>query len=331
MSCVKYKVLFLLPGLLLTSTTFGGNKMDEEAAALIERAKQLSDIRAGGAPAFRLKISFKTIEGDGSASEGEYTEVWVSKTKWRREAALGDFRRIQIASEGKHWVLSSGAVTPRHAGDVYRLSDSRNLRPGDWKPRKLENREVNGISARCLETAPSSDMLGACFDKATGTLTSETTLSHVARAEMVCSVADYEKFGDHLFASSYACDAGGQRVIEARVLELTPDPTPDPKLFVPPYGAKESEGCLAPKESPTLLHGESPSLPRGAKRGGTVEMSLIVGIDGKPYKLRVASLPSVALDQAAMDSVKRWRFDPAVCDGEPIDFPVQVEVEFRSF
>src|SRR5580700_1026347 len=159
------RALFLAFALtLLTSPTFASKQEAEaaEAAALIEHAKQLSDIRAEGAPAFKLKIGFKTIKDDGSASEGEYTEVWVSKTTWRREAVVGDFRRIQIAFEGKRWLLSSGAVTPRHVGDVYRLSDSRNLRPADWSPQRHENREVNGISSRSLETDDSPDPSAAC-------------------------------------------------------------------------------------------------------------------------------------------------------------------------
>lgn len=328
---MRHKILFLLVALLLTSTALGSNKRDEEAAALIARAKQLSDIRAEGEPAFRLKISFKTIKDDGSASEGEYTEIWVSKTNWRRQVVAGDFRRTQIAVEGKRWILSSGGATPRYVGDVFRLSDIRNLRPDDWKPWKLENREVNGVSARCLETAPSPNTSAACFDQTTAALILESTLSYAARAQMVCSYADYEKFGDRVFARFHACDVGGHRKIEARVLELTVDPTPDPALFLPPDGAKESESCLAGKRGPTLLHGESPSLPRGTKHGGTVVMSLVVGIDGKPDNLRITSSPNGALGQAAMDSVKNWRFNPAMFDGEPIAITTQVEVDFRSF
>ena len=64
---------------LFSSTSFAGNKQTE-AAALIEHAKQLSDIRAEGAPAFRLRLDFKAIKRDGSVLAGTYTEVWVSKT-----------------------------------------------------------------------------------------------------------------------------------------------------------------------------------------------------------------------------------------------------------
>jgi len=60
-------------------------------------------------------------------------------------------------------------------------------------------------------------------------------------------------------------------------------------------------------------------------------MSVVVGIDGKSYNLRIVSSTDAALDQAAMDSVKNWRFNPAMCDGEPTEIAMQVEVGFRSF
>jgi len=325
------RALFLAFALtLLTSPTFA-SKQEAEAAALIEHAKQLSDIRAEGAPAFELKIGFKTIKDDGSASEGEYTEVWISKTKWRREAVVGDFRRIQIAFEGKRWLLSTGAVTPRHVGDVYRLSDSRNLRPSDWRPQRLENRKVNGISARCLETTASPDTSAACFDKTTGMLIFETTLSHAARGQMVCSYADYEKFGDHSLARSYACTVDGHREIEARVLELTADPTPDPAFFVPPEGAKESVNCLS-SVPPQPVYAPDPTPPRHFSRSTMVTMSIAVGIDGTPRNLKVISAQNREYDEEAEKAVRKWRFTPAICDGEPVETQMMVvEIDFHHY
>jgi hypothetical protein len=50
---------------LVVSTRFT-KKTNLEAATLIEHAKQLSDIRAEGAPAFRLQLSFKIGQKGGS-------------------------------------------------------------------------------------------------------------------------------------------------------------------------------------------------------------------------------------------------------------------------
>jgi hypothetical protein len=49
--------LFLVLTLTFLCPRLSANKKDAEAAALIEHAKQVSDIRVAGAPAFRLKIS----------------------------------------------------------------------------------------------------------------------------------------------------------------------------------------------------------------------------------------------------------------------------------
>jgi len=57
---------------LLTVTSFA-NKTQEQIAGLIERAEQLSDIRAANAPAFRLKASITLYDENGS-SEGSYVE-----------------------------------------------------------------------------------------------------------------------------------------------------------------------------------------------------------------------------------------------------------------
>src|ERR1035438_9492609 len=88
---------------LFSSTAFASNKK-AEADSLIERAKALSDIRADGAPAFRLRLDFKAIKTDGSALEGTYTEVWASKDHWRRETVAGDLRRTEIAAGQKRFL-----------------------------------------------------------------------------------------------------------------------------------------------------------------------------------------------------------------------------------
>lgn len=93
--------LVMLP-VLLTSATFA-SKQKTEAAALIEQAKQLSDIRAEGAVPFRLKMGFKIINDDGGVMDGTYTEIWVSKTQCARKqcwAIFEEFKSRQVENFG---------------------------------------------------------------------------------------------------------------------------------------------------------------------------------------------------------------------------------------
>lgn len=58
-------------------------------------------------------------------------------------------------------------------------------------------------------------------------------------------------------------------------------------------------------------------------------LSIAVGTDGKPYSLKVVNSAGPGMDRAAVDSVGRWRFKPATCDGEPTEQVIAVEVAFR--
>jgi hypothetical protein len=66
MSMLRSRFLISLLTLpLVPCLSFAENK-NQEPAALIERAKQLSDIRAEGSPPFRLRATIKIVADDGT-------------------------------------------------------------------------------------------------------------------------------------------------------------------------------------------------------------------------------------------------------------------------
>jgi TonB family protein len=316
---------------LLTSATFA-SKREAEAAALIERAKQLSDIRAEGAPPFRLKLDFKIINDDGTVMGGTYTEHWVSKTQWRRETVLGDFRRIQIGAGRRLWLVDSSTVVPQQIGGIPHISNVSSLRPEAWKSQR--DREVKGTGVHCLENnlGPSAARWAVCFDKISGRLTAEISPHFgAARGERVCLHSDYQKFGEYVVARSYDCDEDKHPKIEARVVELAADLAQDPTLFVPPEGAKESVNCIGSVKPPKQVYGPDPTPPRSFSGTNVVTMSVVVGADGKPHDLKVTSVPNRGYDEAALAAVQQWRFKPATCDGEPMEAQIAVESKFHHY
>jgi protein TonB len=52
--------------------------------------------------------------------------------------------------------------------------------------------------------------------------------------------------------------------------------------------------------------------------GSVIGVSVEEGIPGYPE-----------LDEAAVESVMKWKFKPATADGEPVDMTIMVPVEFR--
>jgi TonB family protein len=333
-SIISVRSFFLVLTLTSLVCTAFATKKDAEAAELIEHAKQLSDIRAEGAPAFRLKMSFKILKEDGSVLEGSHTEDWVSKTQWRRQTVLGDFREIQTVAGRKRWVLTSSSAVPEHLGDFLSLTDIFRFQPEAWKPQKIEDQELNGNSVRCVETNPNAwgGRSALCFDKISSTITANLIPSQrgTSIVETTCFYSDYQKFGDRVLARSYQCGEDKHVRLEAKVVELTVEPATDPAFFTPPDGAKESVNCLTPIKHPTAVYQPDPKTTELAPSDGTlVVIRVVVGTDGKPHDLTVTSAPNRDSDLAALEAVRQWTFKPATCDGEPIGVAVEVDIDLR--
>lgn len=72
-----------------------------------------------------------------------------------------------------------------------------------------------------------------------------------------------------------------------------------------------------------------PAASVAAKEQGTVVLKVRVLADGAPAEVVVdKSTATPALDQAAIDAVKRWRFEPAMQDGKAVGGWVRVPVMF---
>ncbi|MFK3649115.1 energy transducer TonB [Lysobacter enzymogenes] len=83
-----------------------------------------------------------------------------------------------------------------------------------------------------------------------------------------------------------------------------------------------------------VLRNPPPSYPPEAVRAGitgTVELEILVGVDGKPIDvLIVRSSGHRALDQAARRVVlQRWTFEPATDNGQPVQARGRVPIEFK--
>ena len=86
---------------------------------------------------------------------------------------------------------------------------------------------------------------------------------------------------------------------------------------------------------PQLVREAKPRFPPEAKDAGvteaTVLLMVIIGTDGHPRDSRVAlsTHPGLGFETAALRAVKRWRYRPALQDGEPVAVYFYVEVRFR--
>jgi TonB family protein len=70
---------------------------------------------------------------------------------------------------------------------------------------------------------------------------------------------------------------------------------------------------------------------RKAKYQGTCILWLVVGADGNPHDIKVTRGLGKGLDEKAIEAVKKWKFEPARKDGQPVAVEINVEVMFRLY
>lgn len=90
--------------------------------------------------------------------------------------------------------------------------------------------------------------------------------------------------------------------------------------------------AMADDRAPVAVHSPSPEYPLRAMRrrlAGSVVVRAVVGTDGRPRQIEIASSSSHrVLDQAAVRAVRGWRFQPAMRAGHPVEQPVHIPFDF---
>jgi TonB family protein len=113
-----------------------------------------------------------------------------------------------------------------------------------------------------------------------------------------------------------------------------------PDEFVPlDIEAGPTPVCKAPAEldraknhPPRIAFSPEPDYPPSArlsKKEGSVSIGLVVGTDGVPHDVRVVSSSDKDFDTKAIETVQRWRFLPALKEGQPVEWPLEVWVDFH--
>ncbi len=82
-----------------------------------------------------------------------------------------------------------------------------------------------------------------------------------------------------------------------------------------------------------LISTATPEYPLSAVRDrieGAVDVAFTITRDGKVRDVQVLqSEPARVFDRAAVDAVKRWRFDPRIEDGVAVDYRTRTRLRFR--
>lgn len=93
-------------------------------------------------------------------------------------------------------------------------------------------------------------------------------------------------------------------------------------------GCSANGGCLHP-EPPVVIRQDGPVVPSGfwdTHGDGMVRLMVRVGRDGSVVDGHVESSPGHDYSLIAVETVKKWRYRPARCDGYAIGFDLSVTI-----
>jgi TonB family protein len=140
---------------------------------------------------------------------------------------------------------------------------------------------------------------------------------------------DYTPFRETFYPRHLVVKEHGNKIIQAEV-EFQDAPGLSGKTFDIPSDMRIRKACehFTP---PIVTKGEDPVYP---KRIGVrtiraeVVVELKVSEKGNVVAAQITETGGSDLDRAALDAVKGWEFEPAKCDGEPLERNVPVTVFF---
>jgi protein TonB len=108
---------------------------------------------------------------------------------------------------------------------------------------------------------------------------------------------------------------------------------PLPPALPPPAPADEKPpvrvgGRLEPAVLIKRTEPQYPPMAKAARVEGVVVLKGMISLDGRIDDIRVVSGNPVLVD-AAVQCVRKWKYRPAVLNGQPIAAPIEISVGFR--
>jgi TonB family protein len=319
---------------ILLNIASSGQDIQKTTDSMLERARQLSDIRSSNSPGFRLTLTFSFIGHDLEKSQGTYTEIWHSSTKWRRETVVGDFRRIEIGGPSRRWLLDVGEDFPKEATPISTIVDVLPSRASKFEFETLTNPDP---STQCAVTKPVGEMKARnafCFDIDSHVLVENIKPEFIGRrfVDYSCNYTSFKKYRDYWFPREMECFEDGHRKMEAKVLDLSPVPETDDAMFTASAGAIELGNCPQQPVPPKEVTTPEPAFPAGMQeRSASVVLWMVVDVKGKPQHVKVVRSAGKTFNESAVRVVHAWRFKPGTCNGEAMPLPINVVVRFERY
>lgn len=307
-----------------------GSQEKADALALIQKARELSDIRAEGSPSFRLAANVKTYNFKGKPVTGTYSLVWMSSTQWREEIAFADYREVRIRRDDRVWTQRN---TKFHLMQVYVLrelldmKEHLTLRPDDQLVGG-EERQEGERSLVPLEVLKNSRKERTLyFDTISHTLVRDEELQS---ANLSYEYLNYSPWNSSVFPGLMRAYMGKKVIAEVAIEGLHSVSQPTSSLFEPPADADVEPACEQPEPAKSTMH-PTPSYPpllRMTRVQGWVSVFAVIVKDGSVKDMTVIHSADKRLVDSTLQALSQWKYKPATCQGLPVSSETIIDTTF---
>ncbi|MGD0790927.1 MAG: energy transducer TonB [Terriglobales bacterium] len=288
----------------------------------------------GGRP-FYLKATITDRDDAKSEFNGTVEEYWLSPTKWRRVIKLRDFSQTRIANGDMIYEDNNGDYFPLHdemlaneivdplpksAVDLMNQLELMGAEPGSGVGQCMAEKYFNNAEGRETRVL-------LAYDCKTGLLIylwSPTCCYGV--------MTDYRKFHNKLVAYATKDDPINIRIDTLRDLDA-----PDESMFAisqptPPAKRMTTEKVSETEARTFLAEKTEIQWPPVSKKPNSNSMSvdLVIGRDGRVKEAWTYSPVENAIEDAALNAIKKWTFQPQNVDGVPAQIETGLTIPFPA-
>ena len=303
-------------------------------------ARQQTDIRQPGAAPFRMKATFTVTNAIGEKKSGDYSEIWVSPQRWRRDINVGTFHQSSSCVSGTYYRLGTSNTLDETAVTVLG-NFTPYIEPVEDEERtnqewKVKAEKVGDVALQQVtRSAPANNPYGSVitaywFTPDSGYIRgmqvgpSTRTLYNDVHVEL----------GRALPYKSSVKGGHGKESVEIQIESFQPADTSADDVLVIPQAATSK--CVEASLLPYFLNGapkkkvapEYPPIARAAHITGDVDLLITIGRDGHVINVTPLGQPRPELAKSAVDALRQYVYEPYLLDGIPTEVIRETAVSY---
>jgi TonB family protein len=321
MKKVTLAIVLLVSGLPLLSSS----SANPAAQQLLVTAKQQASLFHDQTSAIQLDVDF--LVQINVPTQGHLTLKWQAKDRWWRSIATGNFKEIEIRNGDRLYTSRNIGFTPIRIGELISLlqfaEGSESL-----LAKKQKERVEDGIEMVCIRVEGGKTH-EVCVNSGSHEILSDEWQEEPDERRRE-QYSDYFDFSGHRYPRKLQLLISGNKVISANVDNLATIAF-DEALLVPPKGAIERRQCADMKHA-VAVKTPDPMYPKSAVQNrliGDTTVAMTVLTDGSVSDIRLVGSATHSMDDATLQTLRSWRFKPAMCGTEPVVSDIHVVVSFR--